>query len=152
MIIKPPQKFSHVELTKVFLAGSIEMGQAEDWQSIASKYLDDEKVCVLNPRRDSWDASWEQNLSNKPFVDQVQWEIKGIKEAALVLFYFVPHTKSPITIGEFYYSLGRKNMIVCCPEGFWRKGNIDIMCIDNQVEVSPSLDDMLLRAKKIMHV
>ena len=40
----------------VFLAGSIEMGAAEDWQTRLVASLDG--VVALNPRRAAWDSSW----------------------------------------------------------------------------------------------
>ncbi len=38
---------------------------------------------------------------------------------------------SPITLLEFGLATQLTDVadvIVCCPEGFWRKGNIEIMC------------------------
>lgn len=52
----------------VFLAGSIEMGAAVDWQADVIARLeawpDSERLVVLNPRRPDWDPSWEQDISN----------------------------------------------------------------------------------------
>ena len=56
------------ESISVFLAGSIEMGKAEDWQSETIKALSDlENIEVFNPRRDDWDSSWKQEESNRQF-------------------------------------------------------------------------------------
>jgi len=45
------------------------------------------------------------------------------------VIYFEPGTQSPITLMELGYVAGRcSNVIVCCPEGFWRRGNVQIMC------------------------
>jgi len=44
----------------VFLAGSIEQGAAEDWQTTVVTALQDCNITILNPRRDAWDASWLQ--------------------------------------------------------------------------------------------
>lgn len=42
---------------RVFLAGSIEMGQAEQWQERVVHALSDAgDLVILNPRRDDWDS------------------------------------------------------------------------------------------------
>ena len=42
----------------VFLAGSIEMGKAEDWQSEMTKFFNELDWGVFNPRRDDWDCEF----------------------------------------------------------------------------------------------
>ena len=73
-VCQPPQR-SQIRGPSDFLAGSIEMGRAVHGQSeltVALAYL---PVTILNPRRDDWDAGWVQDISNKPFKEQVDWEI-----------------------------------------------------------------------------
>lgn len=123
LVIKPPQ--SH---TTIFLAGSIEMGTAHDWQTDLSEQLSE--YIILNPRRDDWDSSWQQTFDNPDFKQQVDWELSGIEKADIVAVYFDPATKSPITLMELGIISQRKadKIVVFCPEGFWRKGNVDIVC------------------------
>jgi hypothetical protein len=42
--------------------------------------------------------------------------------------YFSPDTKSPISLLEFGKFAESGKMLVCCPTGFWKKGNVDIVC------------------------
>ncbi len=118
----------------LFLAGSIEMGTAELWQDRVARELKDSKWVVLNPRRNDWDSSWEQSINNEKFVEQVVWELEGLERSQGILIYFDPDTKSPITLlelGLVSTLLGTerlKEIVVICPEGFWRKGNVDIVC------------------------
>jgi hypothetical protein len=42
--------------------------------------------------------------------------------------YFDPNTKSPISLLELGLFASSKKLIVCCPDGFWRKGNVRIVC------------------------
>jgi hypothetical protein len=69
-VIKPPAPL----LTTgpiMFLAGSIEMGVAEDWQSrVATALADRDELGLLNPRRGAWDASWEQSIDNPAFRER----------------------------------------------------------------------------------
>jgi hypothetical protein len=114
----------------VFLAGSIEMGKAIDWQQEVINQLTNAQWngVVLNPRRPDWDSSWEQKIENPQFRGQVEWELEGLEKATLIVFYFAPNTYSPITMLELGLHAPNKKCVVCCPEGFWRKGNIDIVC------------------------
>lgn len=118
----------------LFLCGSIEMGVAEEWQERVARELKNSKWIILNPRRDDWDSSWVQSIDNEKFVEQVVWELEGLERASAVLIYFDPTTKSPITLLElglvstFLGTERLKDIVVVCPEGFWRKGNVDIVC------------------------
>lgn len=133
-VIYPPQRsYKDFDPTKadIFLAGSIEMGKASDWQTMLGYVLSREEGVghIFNPRRLDWDNSWEQSICNPHFNEQVNWELDHINLADFVFVNFVPGTMSPITLAEFGYLLGAgKRPIVCCPKDFWRKGNIDIMC------------------------
>ena len=132
-VVKAPGKLPVNEIS-VFLAGSIEIGKAVDWQTRVTEALKDINCVVLNPRRDDWDSSWEQKITNSQFREQVEWELSALERADYVVFYFDPATMSPISLLEL--GLHAKNagiypapqVIVCCPEGFWRKGNVDIVC------------------------
>ena len=57
----------------VFLAGSIEQGMAEKWQSRITDGLSDLACTIFNPRRLHWNSSWEQRASNSKFREQVEW-------------------------------------------------------------------------------
>jgi hypothetical protein len=104
------------------------MDMAKPWQCrVVSFFRDREDVVILNPRRDEWDASWKQVKSNKNFRQQVEWELEGLEAANIILMYFDPATKSPISLLEL--GLFHKcNIHIVCPSGFWRKGNVDIVC------------------------
>jgi hypothetical protein len=133
IIYTPPTKIEEHDYINhvVFLAGSIELNAAEEWQTkIVNELLKIPNLTILNPRRANWDNSWKQSIDEPKFVEQVNWELDEIKNADTVIFYFDPNTKSPITLMELgiVSELDLKNLIVCCPEGFWRKGNVDILC------------------------
>lgn len=139
-ICKPPilQKFTP-NYTNVFLAGSIEMGKAVDWQTkVTNKIIDelgDSYIAIHNPRRDDWDSSWGQSIDNPQFREQVEWELTSLDNSHLIALYLDKETKSPISLLEFGMHVRDKNMIVYCPNGFWRKGNIDVTCAKYGVPV-----------------
>lgn len=127
--LKPPTALLwNPQLPSIFLAGSIEMGKAEDWQSQVAAALSDLDVVILNPRREAWDSSWEQSIDNPVFREQVEWELQALESATYRIFHFEPGTMSPITLMELGLFAEKGNNIVHCPQGFWRKGNVDIVC------------------------
>jgi hypothetical protein len=128
----------------IFLAGSIEMGTAENWQERMVRELEDEDFLVIyNPRRDDWDSSWVQSIDNPQFYDQVTWELNMMEKADIIPMYFSPETKAPITLLEFGLHAASGKLIVCCPEGFWRKGNVDIVCRRNNVAQVDTLNGLI---------
>jgi hypothetical protein len=143
-VLTPPQRIMADQQVVVFLAGSIEMGAAKEWQQEAIDLFDSmiqedkrNDYLILNPRRPDWDSSWKQKYEDPQFYQQVKWELKGLQEADYVLVYFDPATKSPVTLlelGAFY-----NKAIVVCSDGFWRKGNIDIFCEEFNVKQVPDL-------------
>ncbi len=126
--VKAPADHDQYKNPKIFLAGSIEMGKAEPWRHKIATALATSEVILLNPRRDDWDNTWVQSIKHAKFKEQVVWEMNGIDEAALVIIYFDPETLAPITLLELGHCLEKRNVIVCCPEGFYRKGNVEITC------------------------
>ena len=128
--------------TTVFLAGSIEMGTAENWQEEIPKLFEDrDHLTFFNPRRDDWDSSWEQKESNPQFSKQVNWEMDRLDQCDIIFMYFSPGTKSPISLLELgMHAASYSKMIVCCPDSFWRKGNVDIVCSRYNIPVYNTLD------------
>lgn len=132
----------------VFLAGSIEMGKAEDWQTkLVNEFKDRDNLSFYNPRRDDWDSSWEQKESNLQFRQQVNWELDNLKAADLIFIYFATGTKSPISLLELGLYADSGKMIVCCPSGFWRKGNVDIVCTRHNIPQYETFEKAIQRLK-----
>ena len=128
-VIKPPAPLPLAPgPPSIFLAGSIEMGQAEEWQGVFERGLADLDVVILNPRRDEWDASWIQSIDNPQFREQVEWELAGQELATVIAMYFAPATKAPITLLELGLFARSGKVVACCPEGFWRRGNVEVVC------------------------
>ncbi len=141
----PPQKIQLSQNQKsIFLAGSIDMGNAVDWQQeIIAHFKENEALCFLNPRRKDWDRSWEQTIENKHFNVQVTWELDALELADLIVFYFAPTSQAPISLLELGLFARNKNVVVCCPTGYWRKGNVDIVCQRFGVKQVESLEKLM---------
>lgn len=139
---------------KIFLAGSIEMDKAIDWQAYITKAIElkapelKNDVIVYNPRRDNWDSTWKQSKEDKNFVKQVEWELEHIEKANLVVFFLEPGTKSPISLAELGIVghdsfVMKKKVIVLCPEGFYRKGNVDIIVDWFDMHSAKNMEDLI---------
>jgi len=148
---KPPFNIRKLDLygKSIFLAGSIEMGKAIDWQKEIVDLLKYEDIIILNPRRDNWDSSWVQSIDNPQFKEQIEWELYGLENATLILMCFTPNTISPISMLELGLCIKNRNVIVYCPDEFHRKGNIDVTCSLYRVPVFNDFEKFKENIKKI---
>jgi hypothetical protein len=114
----------------LFLAGSIEMGKAIEWQREAVKYFGGYNLNIYNPRCEDFNPDLLQSFTNRDFTSQVVWEQKKLMLCSLVLFNFVEDTKAPISLKELGQQamIEKKTVVVCCPKGFWKRGNIEVSC------------------------
>ncbi|MNE52424.1 hypothetical protein D3C87_1084220 [compost metagenome] len=142
-IYKAPEEIPlQIDLKTIFLAGSIEMDKAVDWQKKCEELLQDQFV-IFNPRRNEWDSSWSQTIENIHFKEQVNWELVALEKADIIIMYFAENTMSPISLLEFGLYAQSNKMKVVVEENFWRKGNIDIVCERYSVQQFKTLDELI---------
>lgn len=140
----------------IFLAGTIDMDNSYNWQSEIIKDLSDQDVILLNPRRKSFNKDAVQSIEDEYFRNQVEWELKGLEESDLIIIHFLPDSLSPISLLELGLNTDIRNIsknnriIVCCPGGFWRKGNIEIVC--NRYGVDLCFDYSTLISKILIKI
>ena len=69
----------------------------------------------------------------------------SLEDAQFIMMYFDPATKSPISLLELgvHACCNPEKLIVLCPDGFWRKGNVDIVCERYGVRQVNDFDEML---------
>jgi hypothetical protein len=133
---------------RLFLAGSIDLGMAEDWQAWIVNRLRDLDVVVFNPRRATWTPATPAESEPEKVLQQINWELDAIERSDLVAFYFAPGTKSPISLLELGLIARQKQAIVCCPPGFWRKTNVDVVCERFGIEQVDSLEELVNEIKE----
>lgn len=149
-VFTPPTPAYHSRNPTIFLAGTIDNGQSEDWQIGFAKKLETmtaDDVTIYNPRRAAWDATLVQDISNKTFREQVEWELEHIDDANFVVMNFLPGSLSPITLMELGYLAGGDSpcrTLVCCPEGFWRRGNVQVMCARHMIDLYDDMDTLMV--------
>ena len=144
MIYLPPQNIAFRNRAKksIFLAGSIEMGAAEKWQESLGDWLLEKNYNVFNPRREDWDSSWIQTYESPQFSQQVKWELNALEKSDIIIMYLDPNTKSPISLLELGLYANSKKLWVVCPDGFWRKGNVEVVCSLYDIPLFNSLDEL----------
>jgi hypothetical protein len=127
----------------VFLSGSIDAPPAS-WQTSLSNSLSHLPITILNPHRPDWDSSWKEDISFKPFQDQVNWELDGMERADIIAVYFGAEAKAPITLMELglFARRGKDKMIVACPEGYWKRGNVQIVCERFNIELVGTVEEL----------
>jgi len=146
--IKAPNAWENTtDALTVFLGGSIDMGAAEDWQQTVANKLEDFNAILLNPRRDDWDSSWKQSITDPQFNQQVTWELDNQDAADLIVYYFGPESKAPITLMELGLYANSGKVFVCCPEGYWRKGNVEMVCDRFNIPLFSTLEELISRIK-----
>lgn len=139
------------DVPSVFLAGSIDEGRAEKWQDETISMLSSLPITILNPRRDDWNPDLRQSEDEPEFVAQVDWELDGIEAADVVLFHFSPAGPAPITLLELGKATGMgKRIVVSCPEGYWRRGNVQVVCRRAGVRVHGSLHDAMVELLSVI--
>lgn len=146
-VCRPPN-WANIKGPSIFLAGSIEQGKAIDWQSALTLKLAHLPITVLNPRRLEWDASWVQDVSNPQFKEQVDWEMDSLTRADVIALFFDPNTMSPISLLELGlhahdHGIAGKKLVVCCPKGFWRRGNVQMVCTRYNIDLVETSEELI---------
>lgn len=145
--IQAPNPINNKKIS-IFVAGTIDNGESENWQAKFINELSSYDINIFNPRRDDWDSSWKNEIENEKFYEQVNWELDALSAADLIVVYFAPNSKSPITLLELGLHAEQDNIIVCCPQGFWRRGNVEIVCERFLIPFYDNLDDLIADVKE----
>ena len=126
--------------TKIFLAGTIDMGNSRDWQlEIYDRFSRmNGRYILFNPRQDHWDASRPGEMDY-----QVRWELDHLEEADMIIMYILGSSKSPISLLEMGLHARGGKMIVICEEDFYRYDNVHITCDYYDVPFYSDLDSFL---------
>lgn len=142
-IFTPPNQIEQRKNISVFLAGTIDMGNSEDWQTEFTRYFKEfTQLFFYNPRRESWDNSWEQKFENPQFYQQVNWELDALERADYIVLNLLPDSKSPITLLELGLFAKSGKLLVCCPDEFYRSGNIQIVCDKYRIPLYKNLTEL----------
>ncbi|KAF2259076.1 hypothetical protein CC78DRAFT_84856 [Lojkania enalia] len=126
----------------VILFGSIERNVTAGWQAELSSALSDLPIAILNPLREDWDSSWVEDISFPKFREQVEWEMEYAQKADVIAVYFAPDTLAPISLLELGMYAGTGKAIVGCPKGFYKRGNVQMVCIRYDIPLVDSKQEL----------
>ncbi|MGV1681976.1 nucleoside 2-deoxyribosyltransferase domain-containing protein [Sphingopyxis sp. NJF-3] len=133
---------------RIFLGGSIDMGRAADWQAELVRSLGDLDVVFLNPRRADWNPDWKPVAEEPEFRRQVEWELSALESADIIVMYLAPGSQSPISLLETGLHARGGKLILLCPDGFWRKGNVDITAERYGIEQVATMDELAAAVRR----
>jgi len=147
---QPPNEPNEEHEVSIFLAGSIAMGRAIFWQKRLGQMLWDLPIAVYNPRRDDFEENLRQHIDEPEFKEQVDWESKYLKESTVIALYLQPGTVSPISLLELGRYAESRKVIVCCQDGFGKKGNVQIVCSDHNIVLVETWEDFVKEVRQAM--
>ena len=144
IVLRPDEARPDVDesaYTKIFLAGTIDMGKSVDWQKETCNWfrtLPTGRYLLFNPRRD-------KGLSAEmaDFEHQVNWELEHLEKSDLIIMNILASSKSPITLLEMGLHMRSGKLHVICEPGFYRYDNVRITCQRYGVPLYHSMDEFL---------
>ena len=155
-VFTPETEFCEDETSwkfSVFLAGTIEMGNSEDWQAKAIRRLRDLPINIFNPRRVV--APDEELISS-----QINWELDSIARCEFIFMHLAANTISPISLYELGLLQGNnrigqksKTIVVACDPLYTRKTNVKVTLAheyfkNNDIMFTHSFEGGLIEIRK----
>lgn len=138
---KPPAKAG----VSVFFAGTTSRG---DWRKDLARSISHLSVTIFNPFRPDWDSTWKEDISDERFKGQVEWELEMQERADIIIVYFEPGTEAHISLLELGLCARSGKAIVACPEGYKKRGNVQVVCTRYNIPLMDSYEalcDELIR-------
>lgn len=77
----------------------------------------------------------------------VEWELDALESSDIVIIYFAPGSQSPISLLEMGLYARSGKLVILCPDGYWRKGNVDITAAKYGVTQVRSLDELIAEVR-----
>lgn len=139
---------------KIFLAGTIDNGECEDWQydlycklfmriepiviSTGEVYCNRKEydINLYSPRRNNWNPeSTIEDIEN-----QIKWEQDKLDKADLIVMVLQDNSKSPISLLELGL-YGPSGKLICfCTKNFYRYNNVKLTCEKYNIPLKETTD------------
>lgn len=145
-LVTAPEQIPAGKGKKIFLAGTIEMGESHNWQNDVINHFNKFEytdISVLNPRRATWNVGWEQSFEAPEFFQQVSWEMDAMDKADIIIMNLLPDSKSPISLLELGLMADSRKLFVSCPDEFYRKGNVQMLCNRYNIPLYKTIEELL---------
>ena len=122
---------------KIFLAGTIDNGEADDWQynvflhlTMYTEVFNDNSInnfknfTVFSPRR----KNWKEDATQEDIEEQIKWEQEKLDEVDLIVMVLQDNSKSPISLLELGLYGPAGKLICFCTPNFYRYTNVKLTC------------------------
>jgi hypothetical protein len=120
----------------VFLAGAIDMGDAENWQQeVIKAFKSDTSITLVNPRRNEFTEDMED--------EQILWELEALDQANIILMWFPKSAEAPVSFLELGLYLRSGKLFVGVEQGFYRQRNIELTSQRYRNSVYYSLNELI---------
>ncbi|KAI0483958.1 hypothetical protein GGR56DRAFT_1530 [Xylariaceae sp. FL0804] len=142
-VVYAPSEEPSRGVKSIFLAGSTSMRNETDWREVLSSSLSALPITIYNPARSDWDSSWREEFDFAPYREQVLWELDKQAVADVVVVYFHPATQAVISLLELGLSARLAGKVIAvCPRGYWKRGNVQIVCHKYGIEMLDDIDEL----------
>ena len=124
-VITAPESLDNITTyPSIFLAGGIT--NCSNWQQNVIKRFDEpdlDNVTLINPRRENFPIE-DPNAA----TEQIHWEVKALKKADAILYWFCSETLCPIVLFELgaYATSGLKKVFIGSHPDYARLQDIQI--------------------------
>ncbi len=135
----------------VFLAGSVQNTEGtEKWRDFVSTKLSKEQVTLIDPVWSCKGTKLDYNDTKDAdrITTQVSWELEALEQVDMIVMYLDAASKSPISLLELGLYAQSGKLVVCCSDGFWRKGNVDVVCKRYGVPQVNNLEELVNKVKE----
>lgn len=138
--IFPSELGAEDDFTRIFLAGTIDMGKSRDWQTEIKEWFSGKegRYLLYNPRRESWNGGAGGEMEY-----QVSWELEHLEKADYIIMNILGTSKSPITLLEMGLHARSGKLYVACEPDFYRYDNVRITCNYYGIPLYSSLEELL---------
>jgi hypothetical protein len=147
-IIFAPKPYTKTRPT-IFLSGSIDALPAT-WQSKITTSLSHLSITILNPHRPDWDSSWKESPDDPKFSEQTKWELDGMENADVMVAYFGENAKAPISLLELGLFARSGKVVVGCPKGYWKSGNVRMVCERFELKCVESVEELGIEVMRML--
>lgn len=162
MIYHPPANLQDIENSKFInamgresriflLAGASEADGGSRWQETVAAFISKVGHIALSTRSRETPTGMP-TFENPHFFQARSWELDALDLAEFVIFHLDSISRSPEGILELGYAAAKFPQKVCviCPEGFWCKGLVDLLCYREDLMKYKSVEEMLDAINQMM--
>ena len=139
----------------VFTAGSIEMGNAVNWQPLMANHLRDLPITVCDPRRP--DNDWNPAMARVPddngltgMQAQIDWELNAQDRVTVICFFFDVDTNSPVSRLELGLFAKSNKVVVCCDDRYHKWDNVKATCERYKIPFAKTFEEFVPKVRNML--